>query len=212
MNFFRSRKERISVVSLPAFILASASPRKRELLGSLGLRFIVAPSDVPETFLNGETPRNHAIRLSLEKSRMAAARHPASWVLGADTVVVVDGEVLGKPRNAGEAKEMLRKLSGRSHQVITGFSLLRGEGPPAVSEAVESVVMFREIPEDELEWYAGTPEPYDKAGAYAVQGMGAVFVGEIHGSCTNVIGLPLCEVVCALKRVGAARFPERGRR
>lgn len=197
-------------MSQSEFILASASPRRKELLESLGLCFTIDPGDVPEKFLNGETPREHALRLSLEKGRKAAARNPGAWVLGADTVVVVDGEVLGKPRDPGEAKEMLRKLSGKGHRVITGFSLLRGEGPPAVSEAVESLVVFREILEEELEWYAATPEPYDKAGAYAVQGMAAVFIGEIHGSCTNVIGLPLCEVVCALKRVGAVRFPEGG--
>lgn len=194
----------------PAFILASASPRRQELLGNLGFRFAILPSGVSESFSPGETPRAHALRLSLEKSRFVAARHPGKWVLGADTVVVVGGEILGKPRTPGEARDMLRKLSGKGHRVITGFALVRNDEPPAVSRAVETLVVFRNIPEDELEWYVRTPEPYDKAGAYAAQGLAAAFIGEIHGSYTNVVGLPLCEVVSALKQVGAVRFFEGG--
>ena len=198
------------MVTEPAFILASASPRRKELLENLGFRFTVLPSGVSETFLDGESPGAHVIRLSLEKSRFVAARNPRKWILGADTAVVIGGEVLGKPRTPGEAREMLRKLSGKGHRVITGFALVRDGEPPAVSRAVETLVVFRDIPEDELAWYVRTPEPYDKAGAYAAQGVAAAFIGEIYGSYTNVVGLPLCEVVSALKEVGAVRFFEGG--
>lgn len=194
----------------PSFILASASPRRKALLEDLGFSFTVYPSHLPENFLTGETPRDHVLRLSLEKSRFVARRHPGMWVLGADTVVVAGGEILGKPHNPGEARDRLRKLAGRAHEVITGFALVRDGEPPAASRAVTSRVVFRDMASDEVAWYARTPEPYDKAGGYAVQGLAAAFIEEIHGSYTNVVGLPLCEVVSVLKAVGAVRFFERG--
>lgn len=194
------------VVTLGRFILASASPRRIELLNLLGLCFEIIPSDVEETFLSEETPREHVLRLSEEKARSVSARFPEAWVMGADTIVIINGEVLGKPKAAEEAKNMLEKLSGQIHRVFTGFAVTRGGGEFMISDAVESSVLFREIREDELAWYIRTEEPYDKAGAYAVQGMGAFFIKEIRGSYTNVMGLPLCEVVDVLKRIGAISF------
>jgi septum formation protein len=188
------------------FILASASPRRIELLTHMGLRFDVIPGDVDETFLETETPKEHVLRLSEEKAHSVSIRHPDAWVMGADTIVAINGEVLGKPRTPREAKEMLGKLSGRTHTVYTGFTLMKKSEDIAVSEAVDSSVCFRNIPEDEMTWYVALEEPYDKAGGYAVQGMGAFFIREICGSYTNVMGLPLCEVVDALKRVGALKF------
>jgi len=187
-------------------ILASASPRRIELLKLMGLDFDIMPGNIDETFLPEETPRKHVLRLSEEKALSVAPRHPDAWILGADTIVVVAGEILGKPRTPEEATEMLEKLSGRAHEVLTGFCIIRQDREVRIREAVGSAVLFRKIAPDEMAWYTGTEEPYDKAGAYAVQGMGGCFIREIRGSCTNVVGLPLCEVVDALKRVAAIRF------
>jgi len=188
------------------FILASASPRRSDLLKLMGLDFDIIPGNIDEAFRPAETPREHVLRLSEEKALFVARCHPDAWVLGADTIVVVAGEVLGKPGSPAEAKGMLKKLSGREHEVFTGFSIVRQDRGSRIREVVESSVLFREITDDEMAWYTGTEEPYDKAGAYAVQGMGGCFIQEIRGSCTNVMGLPLCEVVDALKRVAAIDF------
>lgn len=194
------------VVTSGKFILASASPRRIELLNLLGLRFDIMPSKVEETFMEGETPREHVLRLSGKKAEMAALLHPDAWVMGADTIVIINGEVLGKPRTHDEAKEMLGKLSGRVHTVFTGFTVTRKDDQILIRDAIESTVRFRHIRKDEMEWYIKSQEPYDKAGGYAVQGMGAFFIREIHGSYTNVMGLPLCEVVDVLRSVGAIDF------
>lgn len=188
------------------FILASASPRRIELLTLMGLRFDIIPGDVDETFLQSETPRDHVLRLSEEKAQSVSILHPDAWVMGADTIVAINGEVFGKPRTPEEAKGMLGKLSDQTHTVYTGFTLMKKSADIVISEAVDSSVRFRRIPEDEMAWYVALEEPYDKAGGYAVQGMGAFFIREIRGSYTNVMGLPLCEVVDVLKRVGALSF------
>lgn len=191
-------------------ILASASPRRKELLSLVGLNFDIIPSDANETFLKDETPEEHVLRLSEEKVSIIAGLNPDAWVLGADTIVIINGKVLGKPVVADEARAMLRKLSGKKHKVITGFTIARKNADVMIRDVVESSVVFKEIPDDEIEWYVKTKEPYDKAGGYAVQGMGAFFIKEIHGSYTNVVGLPLCEVVETLKEVDAIRFVKGG--
>jgi len=187
-------------------ILASATPRRIEILKLMGLDFDIMPGNIDETFRPEETPREHVLRLSEEKALSVALRHPDAWILGADTVVVVAGEILGKPRSPEEATKMLEKLSDRAHEVLTGFCITRPNRGVRIREVVESAVLFRKIAPDEMAWYTGTKEPYDKAGAYAVQGMGGCFIREIRGSFSNVVGLPLCEVVDALKRVAAIRF------
>ena len=187
-------------------VLASASPRRAEILKLLGIDFDWLPGDIDETFLEGETPREHVLRLSEGKAALAARGRPDAWILGADTIVVVAGEILGKPGSPAEAAAMLEQLSGRKHDVLTGFAIIRQDLGIRVREVVRSTVLFREISGDEMAWYTGTSEPYDKAGAYAVQGMGACFVREIRGSFSNVVGLPLCEVFEALKRVNAIVF------
>ncbi|MFA5180717.1 MAG: Maf family protein [Syntrophales bacterium] len=187
-------------------ILASASPRREELLRLLGLDFQVIPSRADETFFINENPGEHVLRLAENKAHTIAQAHPQAWVLGADTIVVIDGEVLGKPADSAAAGRMLEKLSGRTHEVFTGFALMRLSGQVKIHESVRAAVTFRTISEDEKLWYIQSPEPYDKAGAYAVQGLGAFFIKEIRGSYTNVMGLPLCEVVDALKKAGALRF------
>jgi len=187
-------------------ILASASPRRRELLGALIPDFEIIPSDIDENTLDGESPEDHVLRLSREKALAVSRAHPGRWVLGADTVVVIDGEMLGKPSTPAEARRMLGLLSGREHTVITGFALVRGREGVVANEAVRSGVLFKEISADEMDWYTRTDEPYDKAGGYAVQGKASFFIREIRGSHTNVIGLPLSEVVTAMKKAGALRL------
>ncbi len=187
-------------------ILASASPRRSELLKFLGLDFEVTPSCIDERVRMGETPEGHVRRLALEKAATLSDCNPEAWVLGADTIVVIDGDVLGKPATPGEAKIMLEKLSGRTHRVYTGVALLGKAATVCLSEVVVSDVLLKELPQEEIAWYVATPEPYDKAGGYAVQGRGAFFIREIHGSYTNVIGLPLCETVNMLKSAAAIKF------
>lgn len=189
-----------------SFILASASPRRQQLLREIGLQFDVIPGDVNEDFLRNEAPIDYVTRMSREKSNAISIKKPDSWVLAADTIVVINGEILGKPQTRDEARDMLMKLSGREHRVITGFTIEKQSVNVLMNDTVESIVLFKMIEKDELEWYVNSPEPYDKAGAYAVQGMAGYFVKEIHGSYTNVVGLPLTEVVTALKEVGAATF------
>jgi septum formation protein len=170
-------------------VLASASPRRAEILTSLGIPFTVLPTDIPEEPLPGETAEAAAVRLASEKAAKAAALAPEAWVLAADTLVFLDGIILGKPRDDREAAAMLRRLSGREHGVVTAVALLRN-GAPGARLAEISRVRFAPLDEEELAWYVATGEPRDKAGAYGVQGLGARFIEEIRGSFTNVMGLP----------------------
>ena len=179
-------------------ILASASPRRAEILRSLGIPFDVRPVDVDETPLSGETAEAAAARLAGDKAARAARAHPDAWVLAADTLVFLDGSILGKPRDDADAADMLRRLAGREHGVVTAVNLRRGDGP-ARGIAEVSHVRFGPLDEAEIAWYVATGEPRDKAGAYGVQGLGARFIEEIHGSFTNVMGLPARPVYRLLK-------------
>jgi septum formation protein len=170
-------------------VLASASPRRAEILRSLGIPFRVRPAEIPEEPLPGETAEAVATRLAEAKAASVAAREPGAWVLGADTLVFLDGLILGKPRDPEDARSMLRRLAGREHRVVTALHLIRGDGP-GVGRAEVSRVRFAPMDEEEIAWYAATGEPSDKAGAYGVQGLGARFIEEIQGSFTNVMGLP----------------------
>jgi septum formation protein len=170
-------------------ILASASPRRAEILTSLGIPFTVSAADVDETVAPGEAGHAAAARLAREKAAVAAARQPDDWVLAADTLVLLDGAVLGKPGDEEEARDMLRSLSGREHRVVTAVRLTRGNGP-GQDALEESRVRVAALEEEEIRWYVSTGEPRDKAGAYAVQGLGARFIESVEGSFTNVMGLP----------------------
>jgi septum formation protein len=181
-----------------ALILASASPRRRWLLGALGLPFTVVAVDVDERPHAGEAPSTFARRMAAEKARAARARCPG-WVLAADTVVELEGAILGKPADADEAAAMLTRLSGRVHLVRTAVTLLRPEGPVAEETLVTTEVAFRPFDADTIAAYVATGEPLDKAGAYAIQGEGAHLVDRVVGSYTNVIGLPLPEVAVWLR-------------
>jgi len=184
-------------------ILSSASPSRQELLKSVGLKFKTIPARVNEDYLEGESPREHVQRLARDKAFAVARKYPEAWVLGADTVVVIDGLILGKPKSKAQAQSMLEKLSGRAHEVFTGFIIACAGAGIAKTRSVQSFVRFKKITAEEIRWYISCAEPYDKAGAYAVQGKGAYFIRAIRGSYTNVIGLPLCEVLEELKKLQA---------
>jgi septum formation protein len=185
-------------------LLASASPRRRELLARAGLAIEVLPADVDESQLPDEAAGPMAERLALAKAEAIAAEHPSRLVVAADTVVVRDGAVLGKPRDTSEAVAMLASLSGREHEVITGFAVLGIDG--ATSAAVSTRVRFRSLSAEVIEAYVATGEPMDKAGAYGIQGIGAKLVRSISGSYTNVVGLPLVEVLEAIALRGGPKL------
>jgi septum formation protein len=176
--------------------LASRSPRRRELLAQLGVRLEVSPADTDETPRPGEAAAEYVRRVAREKASAVGGE----TVLAADTVVVLDGAILGKPRGDAEARRMLRALSGRAHEVMTGVCARRGGREEAA--VVTSGVVFAPIGEVEIAWYVATGEPRDKAGAYAVQGAGGAFVSEVRGSVSNVVGLPLVETLALLARLG----------
>ncbi len=182
----------------PVLTLASRSPRRRELLEQLGLTLELKPADADEAPLPAEPAGDYVRRLAREKARAVAGE----TVLAADTTVVVDGTILGKPSDAEDARRMLRALSGRAHEVMTGVCVARA-GREAVI-AVTTEVRFAPLGEDLIAWYVSTGEPLDKAGAYAVQGAGGVLVEEVRGSVSNVVGLPLAETVALLARLGFA--------
>jgi septum formation protein len=178
-------------------ILASASPRRRELLTQAGYVFDVEPAEIDETPHAQELPGAYVQRLAEEKAQAVLAKHAAFHgkliVLGADTTVVCGGEILAKPESAADARRMLRLLSGRTHQVLTGVAAATREGMVSAVESTE--VVFAEIPEAELERYCATAEPLDKAGAYGIQGYAARWIPRIEGDYFNVMGLPIARVV-----------------
>jgi septum formation protein len=183
-------------------LLASASSRRRSLLEQIGARFEVVVSDVPETPASEEAPLDFVQRIACEKAQAVSARRPGSWVLGADTVVVIGDAMLGKPADAADAHAMLEKLSGCEHRVLTGVGLVAPDGSVQEAFVVSTSVTFRSITEEEIDAYIISGEPLDKAGAYAIQGGGARFVDDLRGSYTNVIGLPLEEARALLDRHG----------
>jgi septum formation protein len=195
----------LSTASAPstALLLASASPRRAELLRSAGIPFEVAVANVDERQFEGEDADGYVRRLATEKATHVAITHPNRVVLGADTTVVVDGEVLGKPRDAAEAISMLGRLSGRSHQVLTGVCLI-GAGGGSETALATTTVEFRPLTPAEIDLYVASGEPMDKAGAYAIQGGAGAFVTRIHGPYDNVVGLPV-ELVRRLLQAAAAR-------
>src|SRR4051812_3719168 len=189
-------------VKVPQIILASASPRRAELLRSAGIPFTVEAANIPEELHPGEQPREHAQRLAQEKAGVVARRNPGRLVLGADTIVVVDDQILGKPRDKADASRMLRLLSGRSHEVITGVCVARSatSNQQLATSSEQTKVFFEEIAEDEIEAYIATEEPMDKAGAYAIQGIASRWVSRIEGDYANVVGLPVALVWKMLQR------------
>jgi septum formation protein len=193
-------------------ILASKSPRRSELLKQVGLDFDVIPSRVTEDFIQGESPQGHVIRLADAKASDVGNRYSDRWVIAADTIVYIKGSILGKPGNRREAMEMLRSLSRREHWVLTGFSVCHLEKGKRDREAVETAVKVKTLTPVEMGWYVQTGEPFDKAGGYAIQGIGSFMIESIRGSYSNVVGLPLCELMQMLTRLGAIQISDRGLR
>jgi septum formation protein len=197
-----------------ALVLASASPRRQELLRAAGIAITVQPTNLPEVPLDGEAPKAFAERLAREKAWAVFKQHPTDFVLGADTIVVVGKQILGKPSNATDAARMLRLLSGRAHEVTTGVCLM-GPTPASAPEATvgsnakgealgdtrseTTLVTMNEFTDEEIQAYVATGEPMDKAGAYAIQGMASRWIPKIEGDYSNVVGLPVALVYRMLR-------------
>jgi septum formation protein len=188
-----------------SLILASRSPRRRYLLEQAGLTFSVIPSTLDESSVPVSPPADHVRMLANAKAMEVAELYPKSWVLGADTLVLIGDAVLGKPDTPVQARRMLRALSGKTHRVLTGYCICCKAAERSFSETVETKVSFKTLNETEIDWYLSTGEPFDKAGAYAVQGLGSFLVKRIEGSYTNVVGLPVCEVIECLLREGVVQ-------
>ena len=187
---------------MKTIILASASPRRKALLEKIGLIFEVEPSDYQEDMPLGLEPHDLARNISLEKARVIAGRRHNSVVIAADTFIVFDGRILGKPHTEQDAREMLGAISGKCHSVITGFSIIDTGEHRTVSKSVETKVYIRKLTLAEIDTYVKSGEPMDKAGAYAIQGSGSVFVEKIDGDYDNVVGFPLSALTEALKEFG----------
>ncbi len=183
-------------------ILASASPRRREILTEAGFKFTVEPSPYEEEFYEGLAPEKLALTLSTHKADPVASDNPEDVVLAADTLVVLDDVVMGKPESEAEARQMLSTLSGRTHMVVTGFTIECAAEGKTVSRAVITQVRFKALTQDEIAAYVATGEPLDKAGAYGIQGLGGKLVEQVEGDYLNVVGLPLDEVTRVLEEFG----------
>jgi septum formation protein len=182
------------------FVLASASPRRRELLDLVGIPYIVVPADIDESMKGVEQPAQHAERLAREKALTVAERHPDALVIAADTIVVINDRIMGKPRTESDAEEMLRVLSGATHTVVTGMACaLNGRLESSVDDVS---VTFRPMSQKDIEEYVATGEPMDKAGAYGIQGYGATIVRRIEGDYFGVMGLSLVRLVELMQRLG----------
>jgi septum formation protein len=183
-------------------ILASASPRRKELLEKIGLKFEVEPSNYAEDMRSGLSPDELARSISLEKAKAVAGRHKNTVVIAADTFIVFRGKIMGKPSTESEARKMLMRLRGKPHLVITGFTILDVDNNKVLTKSVETVVHIKNLTPEEIDAYVKSKEPLGKAGAYAIQGLGSVIVERIEGDYFNVMGLPLSALVEALKGFG----------
>lgn len=192
-------------VSNHSLILASKSPRRRDLLNQAGLTFTVIPSTVDERAVAIASPEEHVRLLAEAKAGEVAQRFPESWVIGADTVVFIENTVLGKPRTQSEARHMLETLSGKTHKVLTGYCICCKNAKRSFSRTVETKVLFKPLTDREMDWYVSTREPFDKAGGYAAQGLGTFLIQRVEGSYTSVVGLPVCEVVDYLVKQGVVQ-------
>lgn len=186
-------------------VLASKSPRRRALLDQAGLAFAVVPSSVDESQLAVSLPERRARLLAEAKAHEVAQRYPQSWVIGADTMVVIANNVLGKPRTVHEARHMLDALSGKTHRVLTGYCICCKAAKESFSDTVETKVRFKTLTKGEIDWYIDTEEPFDKAGGYGAQGLGTFLIRRLEGSYASVVGLPVCEVIDYLVKQGVVQ-------
>ena len=183
-------------------ILASASPRRQQLLTQVGVPFTIEPADIDERVTPGEAPRDYVLRMAYEKAQRVSRQRPAAFVLGADTIVTIDEEILGKPRDLAEARRMLHRLSGRTHSVMTGLALLHHDRGVVQQDTVSTAVRFRPLSEHDIETYVSTTKPLDKAGAYAIQDSARAFVETYDGCYTNVVGLPVQRTAALMRAAG----------
>ena len=193
----------INAVGQPGLILASKSPRRRYLLEKAGLKLTVIPSKVDESSVILSAPDAYVKSLAEAKAEDISNRYPDRWIIGADTIVFIDNTILGKPASRDEAREMLKNLSAKTHKVLTGYCISHKATGRFISECVTTDVSFKKLSAREIDWYIKSGEPFDKAGAYAIQGIGTCLVKRINGSYTNVVGLPICEVLEYLIKEGA---------
>jgi len=187
-------------------ILASASPRRKELLEKTGLCFEVDAGNCRENLSSELEPHQLAVQISLEKAQSVAGKYPDAVIIGADTFGVLDGRIIGKPGSVEDARAMLQSIGGKCHLVITGYSIIDTSCDKSVSGTVETKVYIKELTPEEIDAYVKTGEPLDKAGAYAIQGLGALFVEKIEGDYFNVVGLPVYALMNALKEFGIQVF------
>lgn len=198
MNFINTEK----------LILASSSPRREALLRQIGMDIKISPANIDESKILTRDPEEHVKELSFLKADKTARSYPDDWILGADTIVVVQDQILGKPQSSAQAIAMLSRLNDGEHSVYTGFCILHSQRKILISQAIETKVIFKPLSQQEIKWYVNTGEPFDKAGAYAIQGIGAFLVKGISGSYTNVVGLPVCELVETLNRLNIIQFKD----
>ena len=185
---------------MSSIILASQSPRRKQLLEQAGVTFDIVPAHIDETPYLNYFPADAVTASAQAKADLVSNQFPDHWVIAADTIVVINNTILGKPDSKEHAREMLQTLSGKVHVVFTGYSIGCLKKDKKFSDIVKTNVRFKKLSSDEIEWYLQTDEPYDKAGAYAIQGIGAFIVKSIEGSYTNVVGLPVCEVMDVLMK------------
>jgi septum formation protein len=185
-----------------AIVLASESTRRIDILRTLGVSFSIIPPGVDEARRPYESPKDYALRIAYEKAQKVGRLFPDKWIIGADTIVVHKGRVLGKPSSEKDAVAMLKRLRGSWHKVFTGYCILNVSRQIVYRDVAETKVFIKDLTNEEIEKYVGTSEPFDKAGSYAVQGKGGYMVKEIKGSYTNVVGLPICEITEVLLSLG----------
>ncbi len=185
-----------------AIVLASESTRRVDILRTLGVSFSIMPPGIDEHRQPSESPKEFVLRMAYEKARKVGDLFPDKWIIGADTVVVHKGKVLGKPKTDADAIAMLKRLRANWHKVFTGYCILNASKQIVYQDVAETKVFIKDLTDEEIAKYVGTSEPFDKAGSYAVQGRGGYMVKEIKGSYTNVVGLPICEITEALLSLG----------
>jgi septum formation protein len=185
-----------------AIVLASESTRRVDILRTLGISFSIIPPDIDESKRRDETIRDYVLRVAHEKAEKVGTHFPDKWVIGADTIVVYKGKVLGKPKSEEEAMEMLTTLQSKWHKVLTGYCILNMSKQACYQDVVETKVFIKDLTRDEIKRYIKTSEPFDKAGSYAIQGRSGYMVKEIKGSYSNVVGLPICEITQILMSLG----------
>ena len=202
----------MDTINTKKIILASKSPRRKELLEQIGMDIEIYPSNIDEKRVSIKNPVEYVKELARLKAENIGSLYPGSWVIGADTIVVIHGQIIGKPQSKADAISILKKLNNREHFVYTAFCICNQDSNSytmkSVVKSVKTKVYFKNLTDSEIEWYVNTKESFDKAGGYAIQGVGSFIVKKISGSYTNVVGLPVCEVVEALINLNLIEFKE----